>query len=87
MITASGQRSLHTIKWKKMTLSLQHFSIQLLPHLCSCQILYLFICSNSGIYPFLLKLTVKSLRVDQGLGTMSFNICYCTLVIFVDQLV
>lgn len=28
-------------KWKKMTLSLQHFSVQPLPHLCSCQILLL----------------------------------------------
>ena len=66
-------------KWKKMTV----FSISLfsLYHICApAKSCYLFICSDSGNYPFLLNLTAKSLRVDQGLGTTSFNIFYCILV-------
>lgn len=80
MITPSGQRNLCTISGRRWHSIFSIFLFSLY-HICdpakSC---YLFICSDSGNYPFLLNLTAKSLRVNQGLGTMSFSIRYCILV-------
>lgn len=80
IITAGGQRNLCTvsgIRWYS-AFSISLFSLY---HICApAKSCYLFICSDSGNYPFLLNLTAKSLRVDQGMGMMSFDICYCILV-------
>lgn len=79
-ITASGQRTLCTVSGRRQH-SIFGISLFSLYHICApAKSCYLFIFGDSGKYPFLLHLTAGSLRVNQELATMSFNLCYCILV-------